>query len=229
MSAALTTTADGPVAVLAMDDGKANALGPDLVAALGAALDRAEAEAGAVVLAGRPGRFSGGFDLAVMREGGEPTRSLVRDGAELLLRLFESPLPVVAACTGSAVAAGALLLLAADVRVGADVDARIGLNEVAIGLALPVFGVELAAARLSPRHLTAATVLGRLFDAPGAVEAGYLDRLAPADAVVDEAVAEARRLAELPRGALARTKASVRGAVADRIRASLAGDLAAIA
>ncbi len=79
-----------------------------VLAALGAALDRAEAEAGAVVVAGRPGRFSGGFDLSIMREGGDATRSLVGTGAELLLRLWESPIPVVAACTGAAVAAGAL-------------------------------------------------------------------------------------------------------------------------
>jgi enoyl-CoA hydratase len=221
----LTTTFDGGVAVLAMDDGKANALGPGMLAALDAALDRAEAEAGAVVVAGRPGRFSGGFDLSVMRQGGDATRSLVGTGAELLLRLWESPIPVVAACTGSAVAAGALLLLVSDVRIGADVEARIGLNEVAIGLGLPVFGVEWARARLSPRHVTGATVLARLYEPAEAVEAGYLDRLAPAGDVLADAVAEASRLAGLPRGALALTKQRVRGEVAARIRASLAADL----
>lgn len=228
MTDALTTTVDGRVAVLTMDDGKANALSPDLVAALGEAFDRAEAEAGAVVLAGRPGRFCAGFDLSVMRQGGDATRGLVGAGADLFVRMWTSPLPVVAACTGSAVAAGALLLLSSDVRIGADVEARIGLNEVAIGLGLPVFAVELARARLDPRHLTAATVLARLTGAAEAVEVGYLDRVVAADDVVGEAVAEAERLAELPRGALALTKERLRGAAVSHIRASLAGDLAVI-
>jgi enoyl-CoA hydratase len=225
---ALTTDVRGDVAVLTMDDGKANALGPPMLEALGDALDRAEADAGAVVLAGRPGRFCAGFDLGIMRQGGDPTRSLVRSGADLLLRLWSSPLPVVAACTGSAVAAGALLLLVSDVRVGADVEARIGLNEVAIGLGLPVFAVEMARARLDPRHLTPATVLARLMDPAEAVDAGYLDRLVPAGDVVGEAVAEAERLAELPRGALAVTKERLRGAAMAHIRASLAADLQVI-
>lgn len=228
MTDSLTTTLDGGVAVLTMDDGKANALGPEMLAALDAALDRAEAEAGAVVIAGRPGRFTGGFDLSIMRQGGDATRSLVGAGAELLLRVWESPVPVVAACTGSAVAAGALLLLVSDVRIGADVDARIGLNEVAIGLGLPVFGVEWAMARLSPRHVTGATVLAQLYGPAEAVEAGYLDRLVPAGDVVGEAVAEATRLAGLPRSALGLTKQRVRSAVSARIRAALAADLQVI-
>ncbi|HEX9992997.1 MAG TPA: crotonase/enoyl-CoA hydratase family protein [Acidimicrobiales bacterium] len=228
MTDALTTTTEGPVAVLTIDDGRANALTPELIAALQSAFDRAEAESGAVVLVGRPGRFCAGFDLSVMRQGGDATRSLVGDGAELLLRMWTSPLPVVAACTGSAVAAGALLLLASDVRIGADVEARIGLNEVAIGLGLPVFAIELARARLDPRRLTGATLLARLMGVGEAVDAGYLDRAVAADDLVGEAIAEASRLAELPRGAFALSKERVRAATVAHIRASLDEDLAVI-
>src|SRR5438105_13642725 len=120
---------DGAVAVISIDDGKANALSPDVLSALSEAFDKAEADgASAVLLQGRPGRFSAGFDLSIMTSGVEPMRALVTQGAELLLRVFTYPVPVVAACTGHALAAGALLLLVSDVRVGAEGEFKIGLN-----------------------------------------------------------------------------------------------------
>ena len=109
----------GDIAVVALDDGKVNALGPELLAGLQAALDRAEKEAKALVLTGRPGRFSAGFDLSVLGGGGAAGRDLVTRGAETALRLIDFPLPVVAACSGHAIAMGALLLLASDFRIGA--------------------------------------------------------------------------------------------------------------
>jgi enoyl-CoA hydratase len=216
--------ADG-VATVCMDDGKVNALSPALVAALGAAVARAEGEARALVLAGRPGRFSGGFDLAVMGESPEAAGALVTAGAELALRLYGCPCPVVAACTGHAIAMGAVLLLAADVRLGAEGDFKIGLNEVAIRLTLPAFATELARDRLSRRHLTRATLLAELYPPAAAVDAGYLDRLAPLDAVVAEARAEARRLAELAPQAFAGTRRRLRGETIARVRATLAEDM----
>ena len=119
----VTTTRQGPVTIVTMDDGRANALGPPMVAALNAALDEAEADAevASVVIAGRPGRFSGGFDLELIRSGDtEAVKAMVRGGGDLIRRIYGGPLPVVAACTGHAVAAGALLLLGCDERIGPD-------------------------------------------------------------------------------------------------------------
>src|SRR5690554_3262674 len=228
MTDALQVTIDGSVAVLALDDGKVNAVGHAVIDALHDGLDRALTEAGAVVIAGRPGRFSGGFDLSVMGAGDKPMQDLVLAGAELLLRLYSHPQPVVAACTGHAIAAGALMLLASDTRIGAEGEFKIGLNETAIGMPLPVFVVELARDRLDPTMLTRATLHAELFDPAGAVAAGYLDRRVPAEAVVDEAIAEARRLSEHRRGAVSATKARLRGATLRRIRATLTDDIAAL-
>ncbi len=122
------------VARLSLDDGKANAISHAMLDAVNGALDRAEKEAGAVLIAGRPGRFSAGFDLSVMRSGGAAVGELVGGGARLALRLYEFPSPVVAACTGHALAMGAILLLASDTRLGARGDFKLGLNEVAIGM-----------------------------------------------------------------------------------------------
>ena len=136
------------IALVRMDDGKANAFSHAMLEALGRAFDRAEKEARAIVLAGRPERFSGGFDLKVMNQGGPAVPELVLAGARFAIRVYECPLPVVIACTGHALAMGAVLLLAPDLRLGARGAYKIGLNEVAIGMTLPGFAVELARERL---------------------------------------------------------------------------------
>ncbi len=226
MSDLVRYTLEGAVARFDFDDGKANVISPRSLAALNDALDRAEKEAGAVVLFGRTGRFSGGFDLGTIQEGPESARRLVAGGAQLAARLADSPLPVVVACGGHALAMGALLLLGADVRIAAQGDFKIGLNEVAIQMVLPAFAVELASERLSKRHLLRATTLAELYDPTGACDAGYVDRVVPAEQLEATALAEAGRLAELPRRAFAGTKQALRGAMVERIRSGIEQDLA---
>jgi len=216
----------GSVARLHFDDGKANVVSPSSLPALNAALDRAEKEAGAVALFGRAGRFCAGFDLATMQSGADPARRLVAGGALLATRLAASPLPIVIGCGGHALAMGALLLLGADVRIGAEGDFKLGLNEVAINLTLPDFAIELASERLSKRHLLRATTTAELYGPAAACDAGYLDRVVPAEKLEAEAMAEAARLAELSRQAFAETKRALRGAMVERIRAGLERNLA---
>ena len=210
--------ADG-VAVVAMDDGKANAISHAMMDSLDAALDRAEKEARAIVLTGRPGRFSGGFDLAAMRGGPEQAVVLVGRGAELALRVYASPLPFVIACTGHAIAMGAILLLAADTRIGARGDFKLGLNEVAIGLALPPFAMHLAAARLSKRHLVRSALAAEIYGPAEAIDAGFLDAVVTPDDLEAEAESAARRLAALDALAFRTTKAALRAETIARIRA----------
>jgi enoyl-CoA hydratase len=210
------------LAVVRMDDGKANAFSFAMMDALGAALDAAEKEARALVLLGRPGRFSGGFDLAVMNQGGEATLRMMTTGGRLALRLYELALPVVIGCTGHALAMGAVALCAADLRIGAAGAYKIGLNEVAIGLALPPFAWELARERLAATHLQRATALAEIYDPAGAVTAGFLDRVVAPEQVEAAALEAARALAALPGRAHAQTKRSLRGPALERIRASLA-------
>jgi enoyl-CoA hydratase len=223
----LTYRLDGSVAVVTMDDGKANAMGHPTLEGLTEAVERAESEASALVLVGGARAFSAGYDLAVMTESPASMRGLVSAGARFLMRLYGSPLPTVAACTGHALAGGALTLLAVDDRIGpSDTPTKLGLNEVAIGMALPIFAVELARDRLSPRHLTEAT-LGRVYDPAGAVAAGFLDRVVPRAAVVEAAVAVATERAALRRGAVGRTKTALRGRTIAHVLATLDDDIAA--
>jgi enoyl-CoA hydratase len=186
-----------------------------------AALERAEKEAKAVVLVGRPGRFSAGFDLSVMTQGGDAVGKLVCAGAELGMRFYASPLPTVAAVTGHALAMGAVLLLAIDERLSGDGNFKIGLNETAIGMTLPHFALILARERLAPTHLGRATSNAEIYSPQGAVEAGFIDRVVPVDRLVDDAVERAQQLAKLDGRAHAATKLRLRAAALEQLRDSL--------
>lgn len=222
----VTYTLEGGIAVVQLDDGRANSLAPDVLAAVERQLDRAEKEAGAVVIVGRERRFCAGFDLATMGAGPEAANAMVLAGAELLLRMVELPIPVIAACTGHAIAAGALLLLASDLRVGSRGEFKIGLNEVTLGMTLPNFALELARERLSKRHYARATSLAEIYTPSQAVDAGYLDQLTEPERVLETARSEAKRLAELKQPAFRLTKRRNSEAMVTRIRATLQEDVA---
>jgi enoyl-CoA hydratase len=219
---------EGDVAVVTIDDGKANALGFEALDGIERALDRARDEARAVVVLGRPGKFSAGFDLSVMTSGPEGARDLLGRGAELGLRLFEFPVPVVLGVTGHALAMGGILLCCGDVRVGAEGPFKLGLNEVAIGMPVPAFAVELCRDRLSKRSFTRAIQLAHVHTPAEALEAGFLDELVDPDEVAPRAIAVAAELAErLHPGPFRATRRTIRAELATELRASLAVDLAA--
>ncbi len=228
-AAPVTCSIEDGVAVLRLDDGKVNVVSDRVIELLTGFLDDAVRDARAVAIIGRPGKLSAGVDLTEMTAGIERTRALVGAGGRLLMRIYGHPQPVVVAVTGHALAAGALLTLSCDTRIGADTDAKIGLNETAIGMGLPRYATELAQARLSPAHLTRGAIQAEIYDPAGAVEAGYLDRVVSADACEPTAVAEARRLGELSTGAYAHTKLALRGALIERVLDGIDADMASIA
>ena len=200
------------VAMITMNDGKANAFGPNMIAAVNGQLDRAENEAKAVVLAGRPGLFSGGFDLKVIRgDDPEASRAMSLGGRTVDDAPLRHPQPLVIAVTGHAVALGAFCLLTADYRLGTAGEFRIQLNETAIGMSLPPFGLMLAKERLSKRYLSRATIAATMFSPSEATDAGFLDEVVSADDLLETAQKRARSMVELDGAAFAAVKQSLRG------------------
>ena len=197
--------ADG-IATLRMDDGKANIWGFAMIDALNEALDKALAEQAVVVVTGRTGMFSGGFDLAVIKAGGADIGRMMMAGGAILQRLITFPRPVMAAVTGHAVAMGALSLLAFDVRIAVAEGARIQLNESQIGLAIPYFGLELGRAKLSLPHQSLAMASANAYTPSEAVAAGYLDAIAPVVDFEAAVLARAQALTRLDPKAFAETK-----------------------
>ena len=215
---------DGTTAVITMDDGKANAISPALVAEIGAALDEA-ADAKVIVLTGREGKFRAGFDLRIMMAGPQAMRDLVLLGGELLVRLYEIPQPLVIACTGHALAGGVLLVATGDTRIGVTGPFKLGLNEVRNGMPVPILAHEFARERLDPRELVAATVQARTYDPEAAVRAGWLDRVVAPEMLMDEAMTEAAELSKISGSAYAATKRSLRRKTIEYIRSTVDSNL----
>ena len=220
---------DGAVVTITLDDGKVNALTPRMLADLGAALDRAGRDGGTVVLGGREGVFSAGFDLGVLRAGGPDAAAMVLAGFAVAERLMAFPAPVVIACSGHAVAMGAFLLLAADHRIGVEGPYTITANEVAIGLTLPHAAIELLRHRLQPAAFQQAALLAAPFSPDAAVRAGFLDQLVPPDRLAADAADAAAEFADrLNPAAHAATKGRVRSEALAALRAAIAADAASI-
>ena len=200
-------TLDDGVASIVMDDGKVNALSPGMLAELASALDRAEEDSAIVLITGREQILSAGFDLKSLPE--HPAEMLGA-GARLAERLLSFPSPTIVACNGNAIAMAAFMLLSADVRIGVGGDFRIGLNEVAIGLTTPWFGISVARHRLARPYFDRCTVTGAMLDPEEAVRAGFLDRIVSGDELPAAAGEAATYLGTLNRDAHRATKLRVR-------------------
>jgi enoyl-CoA hydratase len=213
---------DGRIATITVDDGKVNALSIATLEAIHAALDSAERDGAVVVLTGREGFFSAGFDLKVFAGPPEQIVEMVTLGATLAERLLSFPTPVLVACSGHAVAAGSFPLLAADFRIGVDGPFRIGLNEVQIGITVPWFAIELARHRLHPAHFDRAVVTAHMYGPDEAVAAGFLDQIVPAAELATAGREAATALAALDLPAHAATKLRARARALEAVRAAIA-------
>jgi len=214
------------IATITMDDGKVNVLSNEMQAELNAALDRAMADQAVIVLSGRPGIFSAGFDLSVFQAGGPEAVRMLIGGFEVAERLLSFPRPVVIACPGHAIAMGVFLLLSGDYRIGAAGPYKITANEVAINMTMPETAIEICRQRLAPAHLVRAVTLAEVYSPADAVAAGFLDRIVEPDELSQTAHDVATSLAALSLEAHEATKQRVRRGSLAAIRAAIEVDAA---
>jgi enoyl-CoA hydratase/carnithine racemase len=215
------------VSTIALDDSKANVMSVQMLQALNDALDRAQADGTVVLITGREGMFSAGFDLNVFKQGGAALFDMLKGGAQTVERLLSFPAPVVVACSGHAIAMGAFLLVAADVRIGvANGPFKISMNEVAIGLTVPHFALEACRHRLAPAVFDRAAITAETFAPEQAVSAGFLDYLVTAVELLPAAHEKAAALAALVRSAHTATKRRARERVLQALRRAIELDVA---
>jgi len=217
---------DGAVATIRLDDGKANVLSVSMLSQLNAALDRAETEKAVVLLTGREGMLSGGFDLAVFRQGKQPLIEMLKAGQQTAQRLLTFPTPTVIACTGHAVAMGVFLLLSVDFRLGiAQGPYRYTINEVQNGFTLPHFAVSLCRHRLTPASFNLATLTAEPHSPEQALAAGMLDQLVEESELLQRAQEKATNLSKLSPEAHRASKLRVRQPVLQELSQSIQTDL----
>ncbi|MCY1431836.1 Fatty acid oxidation complex subunit alpha [compost metagenome] len=217
MSELITYHLEDGIATLTLNNGKVNAISPDVIAAFNAALDQAVTDRAVVIVTGQPGILSGGYDLKVMTAGPKEAVSLVTAGSTLARRMLAHPFPIIVACPGHAVAKGAFLLLSADYRIGVEGPFSIGLNEVQIGMTMHHAGIELARDRLRRSAFHRSVINAEMFDPVSAVDAGFLDKVVPVEQLQETALAAARQLKKINMNAHKHTKLKVRKALLDSL------------
>ncbi len=163
--------------------------------------------------------------MGVLGDGAEAARQMVHRGAELAYKLMSFPLPTVAACAGHAYPMGAFLLLPSDFRFAAQGEYRIGLNEVAIGLTLPAFAVELARYRLTPNYFNRTAVTGEMYAPQQASVAGFIDEVCDSEKLLETAQQHAANLMQLDLPSQPATKLKVRKLALQSVRRAIDEEL----
>ncbi|GFM52636.1 enoyl-CoA hydratase [Pseudomonas cichorii] len=221
MSDLISYQLEDGIATLTLNNGKVNAISPDVIAAFNAALDQAETDRAVVIVTGQPGILSGGYDLKVMTSSAEAAIDLVAKGSTLARRMLAHPFPIIVACPGHAVAKGAFLLLSADYRIGVEGPFNIGLNEVQIGMTMHHVGIELARDRLRKSAFQRSVINAEMFDPQGALNAGFLDKVVSIDELQETARTAALQLKKINMNAHRKTKLKVRKPLLDTLDAAI--------
>lgn len=193
-----TLTSEGDVSIITLNDGKANVFSPEMSKTISSLLDEVPDNKGSLVITGRPGIFSAGFDLKIISSGdASAVSSMIKTGFTLLARVYNFPRPVIAACSGHGVALGAFLLCCADYRIGAKGQFIVQANETRNNMSIPTPILEISKTRISKTHWYRAILNAEAYPIEKAIEPGYLDEVVEAESLMTRAMEVANDLATL--------------------------------
>ena len=137
------------ISILTLNDGKANVFSPEMSQHINECLDDVPTEEGCLIITGREGMFSAGFDLKTIQGGDmKLIQNMTINGFKLLSRIFAFPRPVIAACSGHGIALGTFLLCCCDYRIGVKGDFMLGANEMITNMAVSYTHLTLPTKRI---------------------------------------------------------------------------------
>ena len=222
MTELATLESNGDVSIITLDDGKVNVFSPDMIEQLNIILDKVPEDKGSILIQGKEGMFSAGFDLKVMQGGDtEAMSKMAAGGFKLLARVYSFPRPVVVACSGHAIALGAFLLCCADYRVGAKGEYIVQANEVRNNMSIPTPILEISKSRISKAHWYRAILNAEAYNIEDSIEAGYLDEVVEATNLSNRAMEVANDLATLDHPHYKMTKELDQKATLDKVLSSI--------
>ena len=217
-----TLTTEGDVSIITLDDGKANVFSSAMSSTINQLLDEVPNDKGALLITGRQGLLSGGFDLKTMT-GGEAKDiiEMTVNGFKLLARIYGFSRPVVVASSGHAIALGAFLLCCADYRIGAKGKYLVQANEHRNNMSIPIPILEISKSRISKRHWHRAILNAEAYPIDQSVEAGYLDEVVDEGDLMKRAMEVATDLATLGHPHYQMTKDLDQKDILERINAGI--------
>ena len=193
-----TLTSEDDISIITLDDGKANVFSPKMIQDVNECLDKVPTESGALIITGREGMFSAGFDLKIISAGDtQATMDMSLSGFKLLSRIFSFPRPILAACSGHGIALGTFLLCCCDYRIGVKGDYMIGANEMRTNMVIPIPILELISHRVTASHKYRAILGAEMYSIQDGVEAGLIDEIVDSKDLMEAAMLKAKDLASM--------------------------------
>ena len=213
-----TLSKEGDISIIKLDDGKANAFSHDMLSQVNELLAKVPRDSGALVITGREGLFSGGFDLKTFATGDmEKITKMVQLGYRLLLELFSFDRPTIAAVSGHSIALGLFVTCSADYRIAIDGKYVCQANEVRNNMDIPTQIMEILKARVNKKYFYPAVYHSDAFSVQNSIEVGYIDEVVPEDQFMARVIEKAKELATLPHPFYANTKKTAQDDVRQKI------------
>ena len=202
-----TLKKEGNVSIITLDDGKANVFSPEMSHQINECLDQVATEEGCLIITGKEGMFSGGLDLKIIQSGDiERIQEMSSKAFKLLARIFSFPRPVIAACSGHAVALGTFLLCCCDYRIGVKGEFMLGANEMRTNMVIPIPILELIKFRVSNTHKYRAVLGAEMYKLEDSISAGLIDEVVDQDLLMTTVTEKAKDLATMGHPSYSMTK-----------------------
>ena len=210
------------VSMIKMDDGKVNVFSIEMLENFRANLSKVPRDKGVLIITGRSGVFSGGFNLKTF-QAGDPKEitQMLSLGFETLYDIYSFPRPIIAAVSGHAIALGIFLVSCCDYRIGANGDFILQANEVRNKMSIPTQLIEIAASRLNKSHIYRALFHAEPYPIKSGVDAGWLDELVEPNKLEKRAMEKAKDLADLGHPYYKETKEILLGDTFEKIKAAI--------
>ena len=217
-----TLTTKDNISIITLNDGKANVFSSAMIEDINNCLDQIPTDKGALIITGREGILSGGFDLKIISSGDmKAIHKMTSTGFRLLSRILSFPRPVIAACTGHAIALGTFMLCCCDFRIGAKGDFMIGANEMRTNMVIPIPILELIKFRASQKHKYRTILGAEMYSIETAVDAGLMDQVVEQEKLMEAAFHKAEDLATMGHPSYSLTKELFINDVATKINNAL--------
>ena len=213
-----TLSQENDISIIKLDDGKANAFSYDMLTQVNKLLSKVPRDSGALVITGREGLFSGGFDLKTLATGDmEKITKMVQLGYHLLLELYSFDRPIIAAVSGHSIALGLFVTCSADYRIAIDGEYVCQANEVRNNMDIPIQIMEILKARVNKNYFYPAVFHSDAYTVQDSIAVGFIDEVVPQAEFMDRVMDKAKELATLPHPFYAKTKESAQADVRQKI------------
>ena len=193
-----TLIVENNISIITLDDGKANVFSPKMIQDVNDCLDQVPTQNGALIITGRDGMFSAGFDLKIISAGEmSAITEMTTNGFKLLSRIFSFPRPVLGACSGHGIALGTFLLCCCDYRIGVKGEFMIGANEMRTNMVIPTPILELIKFRVSNVHKYRAILGAEMYLIEDGIEAGLIDEVVEPENLMEASMHKIKDLASM--------------------------------